>query len=148
MNIVRFISLIVLLSISQTRGMDNLFNTSFENLIFDIKVTATCYQPTIEQCDSTPGITADGSRIDLSNPLKHRWVAVSRDILRVRHINFGDTILISGTGRYDGKWVIRDVMSKKFKNKVDFLVGDNDRIGRWEEVNVRIKLKTFSKFCF
>jgi hypothetical protein len=43
-------------------------------------VTATIYHATPEQTDSTPHITASNKIIDLGNPQKHRWIAVSRDL--------------------------------------------------------------------
>lgn len=52
----------------------------------------------------------------------HRWIAVSRDLLR--KYSFGDTILINSRQcpKLNGEWVIQDLMPKQWKNKIDFLI--------------------------
>ena len=44
-------------------------------------VTVTTYNPTRQQCDSTPNITADGTRINIRKASEYRYVALSRDLL-------------------------------------------------------------------
>lgn len=104
---------------------------------FHLKVTATCYQPSIDQCDSDPLMTASGSKINPRDPLGHRWIAVSRDLLK-NHVKMGDTVHVHGTGVYDGKWVVKDKMNKRFKNKIDFLIGLQDKGGLWDNVILKI----------
>ena len=74
--------------------IDSLLKVSEDNIGFDtldIKVKVTSYQPTIEQCDSTPFVTANGSHIkDYSYGL---WCAVSKDLFYDK-INFNDTIYL------------------------------------------------------
>lgn len=114
-------------------------------LIYD-NVWGSLYNPELKQCDKTPTITADGSVIDTLNASKQRWIAVSQDLLCSprRHklfvkdstdnryqgkIKFGDTIWIeSPNPNINGKWVVHDLMNKKYKNAVDFLqtTGDGD----------------------
>ena len=55
------------------------------------KVTVTVYNPVMEQCDSTPLITADNSEIDLKKLKqgKLKWVAVSRDLLKSGKSKYG-----------------------------------------------------------
>jgi 3D (Asp-Asp-Asp) domain-containing protein len=101
-----------------------------------IKVSATCYYPSVNQCDSSPYRTASGGRINKLSPISHRWVAVSRDIRK--RVKWGDRIFVSGTGIYDGYWEIQDVMNKRFKNKIDFLVGRNNYLSSWENVEIII----------
>lgn len=89
-------------------------------------VTATCYYPTGQ-------LTADGSKIDSLNPLKHRWIAISRDL----KFKFGDTVMIKGVGIYDGYWIIKDKMNKRFKNRIDLLTGRDNKIGRWDKITLK-----------
>lgn len=103
-----------------------------------IVVTATCYQPRVEQCDSDPFITANLGVINRFNPLGQRWVAVSCDML-LEHVKYGDSIHVTGTDIYDGWWQVMDCMNKRWEMKIDFLVGDDDKIGRWDNVIVTFK---------
>lgn len=113
------------------------------DLLYD-DVWGSLYNPEPEQCDNTPTITADGSVIDTLNASKQRWIAVSQDLLWSprRHklfvkdstdnryqgkIKFGDTIWIeSPNPNINGKWVVHDLMNKKYKNAVDFLQTTGD----------------------
>lgn len=101
------------------------------------EVTATCYHPTVAQCDSDPLITASLKKINESDPLSHRWIAISRDLKEF--YNFGDAILVLGTkdGIYDGIWIVNDLMNKRWEKKIDFLVGENDYIDKFENVTIR-----------
>ena len=105
-----------------------------------IHVTASVYFPVESQTDSTPDITADGSKINLKRPRKHRWVAVSRNLLSKYggKIDYGDTLKVKGiSGELDGLYVVRDTMKRQLKNRIDILVGANDDImGFWPNVKV------------
>jgi len=98
------------------------------------EIVITCYNPVIGQTDSNPDITASGKRINLNDPINHRWVAISRDL--EKRFKFGDEVYICGTGLYDGIWVVQDRMNKRFNNRVDLLVGNKDIIDRWDNVSV------------
>ena len=111
-----------------------------EQQIKPIQVSASVYFPVEEQTDSTPYITADGSKINEEKPGQHRWVAVSRDLLRKwgGTIDYGDTLYVKGLNRQmDGIYIVRDTMKKRIKNRIDILVGENDDImGFWDNVKV------------
>ncbi|MDX5422167.1 MAG: hypothetical protein LPK07_16770 [Hymenobacteraceae bacterium] len=103
-------------------------------------VTATVYHPEPGQTDATPFITADGSRINKRDPKKHRWIAVSRD-LHSRwggQFSFGDSLWVTGVSeQLDGLYVVRDVMNKRMRSRIDILVGRQDRImGLWKDVHI------------
>ena len=100
-------------------------------------VTATIYHATPEQTDSTPDITASNKKIDLSNPLKHRWIAVSRD-LEAKGLTFGVKVCVTGAGDLDGVWTVQDRMNKRWKHRIDFLVNEDLKGGKWENVRVEI----------
>ena len=88
-------------------------------------VSVTTYSPTIEQTDSTPLITASGYKINPANPKRQRIIAVSRDLKR--KYKFGKKVRITGIGKLSGTYTIRDVMNKRYKNKVDILIGEGDK---------------------
>ena len=100
-------------------------------------VTATIYHATPEQTDSTPDITASNKRIDLNNPQKHRWIAVSRD-LEAQGLTFGVKVCVTGAGKLDGIWTVQDRMHHRWTNRIDFLVNEDLKGGKWENVRVEI----------
>jgi 3D (Asp-Asp-Asp) domain-containing protein len=105
-----------------------------------INVTASIYYPEVAQTDSTPLITADGSRINKKKARNHRWVALSRNLLKKwgGKIDYGDSLRVKGISpELDGIYVVRDTMKRRLRNRVDILVGANDNImGRWENVQI------------
>ena len=107
------------------------------NTLKAILVTATIYHATPEQTDSTPHITASNKKIDLSNPLKHRWIAVSRD-LEAKGLTFGVKVCVTGAGNLDGIWTVQDRMHHRWTNRIDFLVNEDLKGGKWENVRVEI----------
>ena len=86
-------------------------------------VTVTTYNPTRQQCDSTPNITADGTRINPRKATQYRYVALSRDLLSRwgGPFEYGDYIVIEGTGKWDGVYQVRDTMNPKWVKRVDIL---------------------------
>lgn len=114
--------------IHDTIYVDNEYSNS-------LTVTATCYNAAKSQCNSEYWVTADMSEIDTIHPNKHRWIAVSRDLLE--YINMGDTVEITGTWVYDGKWVVKDKMNKRWSNKIDFLVGESMYMDKWENIQLK-----------
>ena len=96
--------------------------TRYTNKI-SYEVTVTTYNPTIHQCDSTPHITADGTHFKTWKASSYRYVALSRDLLSRwgGPFNYGDYIVIEGTGERDGVYQVRDTMNPKWTNRVDIL---------------------------
>jgi len=99
-------------------------------------ITGTVYNAVENQCDSSPLVTADGSRIDSSKVLsgETKWIAVSRDLLR--KFNYGDRVKVSGAGKMDGVWEIHDTMNSRFNNYIDFLVPDHVTTGQWKSITI------------
>ena len=87
------------------------------------RVTVTTYNPTRRQCDSTPNITADGTRINPKKATQYRYVALSRDLLSRwgGPFEYGDYIVIEGTDGRDGIYQVRDTMNPRWTNRVDIL---------------------------
>ena len=96
--------------------------------VISFKVTVTTYNPTKAQCDNTPNITADGTKIKTWKASSYRYVALSRDLLSRwgGPFEYGDYIIIEGTGDRDGVYQVRDTMNPKWTNRVDILT-TNDR---------------------
>ena len=95
---------------------------SMPEIIFQ-QVKATMYHPVEEQCDDTPLITADGSKINPYEVSNWNWIAVSQHMLTRNGgpLNYGDTVYIFGTEHKDGVYVIKDCMNKRKTNQIDFL---------------------------
>jgi len=87
------------------------------------QVTVTTYNPTTLQCDDTPHITADGTHFKTWKATEYRYVALSRDLLSRwgGPFEYGDYIVIEGTGDRDGVYQVRDTMNPKWTNRVDIL---------------------------
>ena len=88
-----------------------------------MEVTVTMYHPVRSQTDSTPDILADGTRIRVHKASEYRFIAVSRNLLK-RHggfLDYGDFVVLSGTGNKDGVYQVKDTMNKRWVNRIDIL---------------------------
>ena len=118
----------IMLLKEQVWELQNNCDTQYTNKI-SYKVTVTTYNPTKEQCDNTPNITADGTRIKPWRATDYRYVALSRDLLSRwgGPFEYGDYIVIEGTeeGDWDGIYQVRDTMNPKWVKRVDILTTDS-----------------------
>ena len=103
-------------------------------------VTGTMYSPTLAQCDATPNITADGTKINPNHASQYRYVALSRDLLERwgGPFQYGEYIAVEGTkrGKYDGIWQVRDTMNPKWLKRVDFLVTNGTQPFKYDEIKI------------
>lgn len=102
--------------------------------LFTTHVTITTYNAVRSQCDSSPLITADGTKID-HRKLKsgeQKIVAISRDLLYA--IPLGSIIEIEGYGRYE----VRDTMNGRFNHSIDILQHSSKK--NFKKNNIKIKL--------
>ena len=106
-------------------------NTMIESITPEI-VTLTTYRANEAETDSTPDITASGFKI--TNPKKHRIIAVSRDLKK--KYKFGQKIRIVGAGKYSGTYRVQDVMNKRYKNRIDILIGANDKQTKLRKIKI------------
>jgi 3D (Asp-Asp-Asp) domain-containing protein len=106
-------------------------NTMIETITPEI-VTLTTYRASEAETDSTPNITASGFKI--TNPKKHRIIAVSRDLKK--KYKFGQKIRIVGAGKYSGTYKVQDVMNKRYKNRIDILIGTNDKQTKLRKIKI------------
>ena len=102
--------------------------------LFTTHVTITTYNAVRSQCDRSPLITADGTKID-NRKLKsgeQKIVAISRDLLYA--IPLGSIIYIEGYGRYE----VRDTMNSRFNHSIDILQHPSKK--NFKKNNIKISL--------
>ena len=89
----------------------------------EFEVTVTMYNPTRGQTDSTPNELADGTKINPNKASSYRYIALSRDLLSRwgGPFNYGDYVIVEGTGKQDGVYQVRDTMNPKWVKRVDIL---------------------------
>tara|TARA_R100000544_G_C2204797_1_gene48702 strand:+ start:152 stop:517 length:366 start_codon:yes stop_codon:yes gene_type:complete len=97
------------------------------------KVHATVYNAVPAQTNSDPGHTASMFELDLSNPYKHKIIAVSRDLLK--NFPMHTKVRVSGT-KYDGVYIVEDKMNKRYTNRIDLLINQEMQIGSWPNVTI------------
>jgi 3D (Asp-Asp-Asp) domain-containing protein len=87
-----------------------------------IPITVTIYHPTIKQCDASPLITADGSKINSKQP--QRWCGVSRDLFKI--FKYNDTINVNMPLNpiMSGDYIIHDCGAKRLIRHVDILIAN------------------------
>ncbi len=95
-------------------------------------VTLTTYRASETETDSTPNITASGFKI--TNPKKHRIIAVSRDLKK--KYKFGQKVRITGAGKYDGTYRVHDLMNKRYRKRIDILIGNKDKQTKLKKIKV------------
>lgn len=102
--------------------------------LFTTHVTITTYNAVMSQCDRSPLITADGTKIDHRKVKsgEQKIVAISRDLLYA--IPLGSIIDIEGYGKYE----VRDTMNSRFKHSIDILQHSSKK--NFKKNNIKIKL--------
>lgn len=100
---------------------------------FITHVTLTTYNPTKAQCDNTPLITANGTRIDIIKlkQNKIKYCAVSRDLLWC--LPYGSKIEIEGHGIYE----VVDTMHPRFNHHIDILQHHSKKGFKKEKIKVK-----------
>jgi len=110
--------------------------------IYD-NIWGTIYHAEVRQCDDTPTITGDGSRINPYKASEHRWIAISQEMLDCEwrmgllndstsvlykgRIEYGDTVWIqSPYPQINGWWIVHDTKNKRYRNSIDFLQTKGD----------------------
>ena len=108
---------------------------------FITHVTVTTYNAVRSQCDKTPTITADGTRIDYRKVKngQQRIAAISRDLLYA--IPLGSTIYIEGHGYYE----VRDTMNSRFNHCIDILQHPSKENFKKEKIKVKLVEKPTKK---
>ena len=106
-------------------------------------IWGTIYHAEVRQCDATPTITGDGSRINPYEASEHRWIAISQEMLDCEwrmsmlkdstsalyqgKIEYGDTVWIASPyPEINGWWIVHDTKNKRYRNSIDFLQTKGD----------------------
>ena len=107
-------------------------------------VTVTMYQPLRYQTDSTPNILADGTRIRVHKASDYKFIAVSRNLLKRfgGWLDYGDFVLLKGTHNKDGVYQVRDIMNKRFVNRIDILESPGVKPYKYEKAKI-VKTELF-----
>jgi len=107
---------------------------------YGVEVDVTMYRPNVRETDSTPNITADGTKIRISKASDYKFVALSRNLLKRwgGPFDYGDFILIKGTtdAHKDGVYNVRDTMNPKYVNYVDILESTNVKPYKYTDVHL------------
>jgi predicted SpoU family rRNA methylase len=105
---------------------------------FGVVVDVTMYNPEYPQTDSTPDITADGTKIIISRASNYRYVALSRNLLKRwgGAFDYGDFILIKGTENKDGVYQVKDTMNSRWVNVVDILESSGVKPYKFQNANI------------
>ncbi len=93
------------------------------------KVTVTAYNPTTDQCDSDPLIAASMRKVRLGT------IAVSRDLFDQGWV-FGRKVRIEGIGIFE----VNDLMNKRFTQRVDIFMWDEDQARQFGKKNIKAAL--------
>jgi len=114
-----------------------------------LDVTVTMYHPIYPQTDKTPSITADGTRISIKNASEHKFVALSRNLLKRwgGPFDYGDFIFLRGTDGKDGVYQVRDTMNRRYINYIDILESPGTEPYKFDNATI-IKKNIDSDFVF
>tara|TARA_R110000851_G_scaffold32468_2_gene87208 strand:- start:4081 stop:4377 length:297 start_codon:yes stop_codon:yes gene_type:complete len=93
------------------------------------------YHAVEKQCNADFAHTATNFELNLKDPYSHRIIAISRD-LETKGFKMNDAVIVTGAGKYSGRWVIRDRMNKRWKSRIDFLINVDMPQGKWEDVSI------------
>ena len=122
-------------------------NDQQDNIIQELKkqmnlieydVTVTMYNPVKSQCDDTPNITADGTRINPRKASQYRYVALSRDLLTRwgGPFNYGDYVILEGAGKNSGVYKVKDTMNPRITRTVDILKTPGAKLFKYTDVKL------------
>ena len=109
--------------------------------LFTTHVTITTYNAVRSQCDRSPLITADGTKIDHRKVKsgEQKIVAISRDLLYA--IPLGSIIDIEGYGKYE----VRDTMNSRFKHRIDILQHSSKKNFKKDKIKIKLVRKPIKK---
>lgn len=103
-----------------------------------IKVIVTMYNAVVNQCDSDPLVTAGMFKINPNKASEHKWIAMSRDLLKRWNgkFDYGDKVKLIGADFKDGIYTIVDCMNKRFTKRIDILETIGTKHYKFENVKI------------
>lgn len=104
----------------------------------EYKVTITMYYAVQGQCDKDPLTTAGMYQIDPRHASEHKWIAMSRDMIKRWNgeFDYGDLVEIRGAGFKDGVYKVVDTMNKRFTNRIDILETQGTKPYKFDNVTL------------
>jgi len=143
-TLLAIILILTCINYANNRTLEYLIKSNISDLTQDtVKVnkytlTATMYYAEVGQCDSSPLITANGSKINPERATEQKWIAMSRDLLArwKGEFKYGDFVKIEGAGHKNGVYQVMDTMNKRFKNRIDFLETAGAKPYKFENVTL------------
>jgi len=106
--------------------------------IVKLHVTATMYYPVVNQCDKDPLITAGMFKINPRKASEHKWIAMSRNLLKRWNgqFDYGDVVEIKGAGKKSGIYKVVDTMNKRYKDRIDILETEGTSFYKFEDIQI------------
>ena len=83
-------------------------------------VTATTYKLTRAENGPYGNNMASGYKVSYKHPGNNRVIAVSPDLLD--KYPYHTDVIVSGTGKYDGKYKVEDLMNARWHKRIDILL--------------------------
>ena len=101
-------------------------------------VVATMYYAVKGQCDDTPFVTACNYKINPKKATEHRWIALSRNLLKrwKGKFDYGQKVKLIGCGEKDGVYTIVDCMNERYVNRVDILETEGVPLYKYKNVKI------------
>ena len=99
-------------------------------------LTATMYYPVVKQCDKDPLITAGMYKINPRKASQHKWIAMSRNLLKRwgGQFDYGDEVLITNAGKKSGVYKVADTMNKRYVNRIDILETEGTPMYKFNDI--------------
>ena len=96
------------------------------------------YNAVVNQCDSDPLVTAGMFKINPNKASEHKWIAMSRDLLKRWNgkFDYGDKVKLIGADFKDGIYTIVDCMNKRFTKRIDILETIGTKHYKFENVKI------------
>jgi len=106
--------------------------------IVKLHVTATMYYPVVNQCDKDPLVTAGMFKINPRKASEHKWIAMSRNLLKrwKGDFDYGDLVEIKGAGKKSGVYKVVDTMNKRYKDRIDILETEGTSFYKFNDIQI------------
>lgn len=106
--------------------------------VVKLHVTATMYYPVIKQCDKDPLVTAGMFKINPRKASEHKWIAMSRNLLKrwKGDFEYGDLVEIKGAGKKSGVYKVVDTMNKRYKDRIDILETEGTSFYKFNDIQI------------
>lgn len=103
-----------------------------------LHVTATMYYPVVKQCDKDPLVTAGMFTINPRKASEHKWIAMSRNLLKrwKGDFEYGDLVEIIGAGQKSGVYKVVDTMNERYKDRIDILETEGTPGYKFEDIQI------------